>query len=42
MTFTPQNWDTDQMVTVTAADDADITNDSVTLTHTADEHGHRL
>ena len=35
MTFTPQNWDTDQMVTVTAADDADITNDSVTLTHTA-------
>ncbi len=35
MTFTPQNWDTDQMVTVTAADDADITNDSVTLTHSA-------
>ena len=35
MTFTPQNWDTDQMVTVTAADDADISNDSVTLTHTA-------
>ena len=35
MTFTPQNWDTDQMVTVTAADDADISNDSVTLTHSA-------
>ena len=36
MTFTPQNWDMDQMVTVTADDDADITNDSVTLTHTAE------
>ena len=33
--FTPQSWDTEQMVTVTADDDADITNDSVTLTHTA-------
>ena len=42
LTFTPQDWDTAQTVTVTAADDADTTNDSVTLTHSADERGHRL
>ena len=35
LTFTPQNWETAQTVTVTAADDADTTNDSVTLTHSA-------
>ena len=35
LTFTPQDWETAQTVTVTAADDADTTNDSVTLTHSA-------
>ena len=35
LTFTAQNWDTAQTVTVTAVDDADTTNDSVTLTHSA-------
>ena len=35
LTFTPGNWDTAQTVTVTAADDTDLTNDpDVTLTHT--------
>ena len=35
LTFTTGNWDTAQTVTVTAAEDADGANDSVTLTHTA-------
>ena len=35
LTFTTQNWETAQTVTVTAVDDADLTNDSVTLTHSA-------
>ena len=35
LTFTPQNWATAQTVTVTAGDDADAANDSVTLTHSA-------
>ena len=35
LTFTPQNWSTAQTITVTAANDADTTNDSVTLTHSA-------
>ena len=35
LTFTPQNWATAQTVTVTAGDDADTANDSVTLTHSA-------
>ena len=35
LTFTAQNWDTAPTVTVTAVDDADTTNDSVTLTHSA-------
>ena len=35
LTFTTQNWDTARTVTVTATDDADTTNDSVTLTHSA-------
>ena len=42
--FTPPNWETAQTVTVTAANDADTTNDVVTLTHSAtsadtDYHG---
>ena len=35
LTFTTDNWETAQTVTVTAADDADGADDSVTLTHTA-------
>ena len=35
LSFTTQNWETAQTVTVTAADDADTTNDMVTLTHSA-------
>ena len=35
LTFTASNWDTAQTVTVTAGDDADTTDDSVTLTHSA-------
>ena len=35
MTFTAVNWATAQTVTVTAGNDADLTNDSVTLTHAA-------
>ena len=35
LTFTSLNWETPQTVTVKAGDDADTTNDSVTLTHSA-------
>ena len=35
LTFTTSNWDTVQTVTVTAGDDADTTDDSVSLTHSA-------
>ena len=35
LTFTASNWNTAQTVTVTAGDDADTTDDSVTLTHSA-------
>ena len=35
LTFTNSNWDTAQTVTVTAGEDTDGVNDSVTLTHTA-------
>ena len=35
LTFTDQDWNTAQTVTVTAGDDADTTDDSVTLTHSA-------
>ena len=35
MTFTPLDWDAAQAVTVTAGQDADAGDDSVTLTHTA-------
>ena len=35
LTFTTSNWGTPQTVTVTAGDDADTTNDTVTLTHSA-------
>ena len=35
LTFTTSNWDTAQAVTVTAGDDADTVNDTVTLTHSA-------
>ena len=35
MTFTPTNWATPQTVTVTAANDADLGNDMVSLTHNA-------
>ena len=35
LTFTPLDWDAAQAVTVTAGQDADAGDDSVTLTHTA-------
>ena len=35
LTFTTGNWDTSQTVTVTAAQDPDVGDDEVTLTHTA-------
>ena len=35
LTFTMSNWETAQTVTVTAGDDADTTDDSVALTHSA-------
>ena len=35
LTFTVDNWETARPVTVTAADDADVTNDEVTLEHAA-------
>ena len=35
LTFTRSNWETGQTVTVTAGDDADTVNDTVTLTHGA-------
>ena len=35
LTFTTSNWDTAQMVTVSAGGDSDATHDSATLTHTA-------
>ncbi len=35
LTFTTANWDTAQIVTVTAGQDDDTTHDSATLTHTA-------
>ena len=35
LTFTTGNWNTAQAVTVTAVEDADMADDSVTLTHTA-------
>ena len=35
LTFTSTNWSTAQTVTVTAGNDADLTNDMVTLTHSA-------
>ena len=35
LTFTTANWSTAQTVTVTAGNDADLTNDTVTLTHSA-------
>ena len=35
LTFTTVNWETAQTVTLTAADDADTTDDTVTLTHSA-------
>ena len=39
LTFTPQNWNTAQTVTVTAADDTDSNHDTVTLTHTPSGDG---
>ena len=35
LTFTTSNWNTPRTVTVTAGNDADLTNDTVTLTHRA-------
>ena len=35
LTFTATNWNTAQTVTVTAGDDADLMNETVTLTHSA-------
>ena len=40
LTFTTSNWDTAQMVTVSAAGDSDATHDSATLTHTATGGGY--
>ena len=40
LAFTPDNWGTDQTVTVTAAADDDAANDEVTLTHTASGGGY--
>ena len=42
LTFTTSNWNTPRTVTVTAAADTDLTNDTVELTHRRDEHGQRL
>ena len=39
LTFTTENWDTPQPVTVTAAQDADAANDTASLTHTASAAG---
>ncbi len=35
LTFTPDNWDTGQAVTVSAADDSDNVSETATVTHTA-------
>ena len=40
LTFTTSNWDTAQMVTVSAAGDSDATHDMATLTHTASGGGY--
>ena len=40
LTFTDQNWNTRQTVTVSAAADDDATHDRATLTHTASGGGH--
>ena len=40
LTFTTDNWDTTQTVTVRAADDDDAANESVTLSHTASGGGY--
>ena len=40
LTFTTSNWDTSQMVTVSAAGDSDATDDRATLTHTATGGGY--
>ena len=39
LTFTTGNWDTSQTVTVTAAQDPDVADDQVTLTHTTASTG---
>ena len=36
LTFSPSNWDTAQTVTVSAAQDADATNDAASITHAVD------
>ena len=41
LTFSTTNWETPQTITVTAAD-ANLVNDTVTLTHSAEEHGQQL
>ena len=40
LTFTTTNWNTDQTVTVSAAEDDDAANDAETLTHTASGGGY--
>ena len=40
LTFTPENWNTPQPVTVTAHHDADAVNETATLTHTAAAGGY--
>ena len=35
LTFTTSNWNTAQTVTVTAGNDADLVNETVSLTHSA-------
>ena len=40
LTFTPENWNTPQPITVTARHDADTVDDTATLTHTAAAGGY--
>ena len=40
LTFTTMNWDTEQTVTVSAAEDINITNETATLNHTASGGGY--
>ena len=39
LTFTPSNWDTAQMVSVTGVEDADTTSETVTISHNVSGYG---